>query len=285
MKMKKLFLAIALTIGLVSCGNSSKKEEPWEPYVPTPIEPMTFKNYKVAVKFGEGQTIPDYVSSYVTGDFIDNIWKSSFKKGDDAPFKLKLDTTLGENVYSAVIPEIDPEIPIRYKVISIATANMKTPDANGEYAVGWSYESGDSSDESGDNNVVITPMDQNPIIKTLDVVNFPPEPADTTGDLTVNITLTDYNADTYAGYTWFGKGSWDWNTAYAATINGQTISFTIPDLAAGTYRFGLDSYNASGTWFKWFNTNGQDSYAVMGETDTTLNFTGTIASGNITPVE
>lgn len=275
MKKLTLFATLFLTLGLAACGSKSSKEEPWEPYVPVPREPITFKNYKIAVKFTEsGEQLPDYVSSYVTGTF--NSWTSKFKKGDDAQYKLKLDTALGENVYSTTIPEVDPDTIMQFKVISIATSKM-TPDSSGYCEVGWSYESGDSSDESGYNNVSITAVNETPIVKTLDVVNIPPEPSSDTYKFTVNVTFTDYDATTYANYSWVLKGAYDgWVSTTSPTIEGQTLTFVVNNVEPGTYEFGIDE-KISGTWNRWY---GNYSF-TMTNADVTVSYTGTV--GNIVP--
>ena len=277
MKKLTLFAALFLTLGLAACGSKGSKEEPWEPYVPVPREPITFKNYKLAVKFTESaEALPDYVSAFVTGTF--NGWTSKFKKGDDAQYKLKLDSALGANVYSTTLAEVEPEAVMQFKIISIATSKM-VPDSSGYCEVGWAYESGDSSDEEGYNNVTVIPLDETPIVKTLDVVSIPPEPSSDAHKLTVNVTFTDYDATTHANYTWYLKGAYDgWASTTSPTIEGQTLTFVFDGIEPGTYKYGIEQ-QVSYSYNNWYG----DYTFTMGTEDVTINYSGTIAGGAITP--
>ena len=272
MKKLTLFATLFLTLGLAACSNNKgSKEEPWEPIVPVPREPITFKNYKIAVKFGEGDLIPEYASAFATGTF--NSWQHAFKQGDDAQYKLKLDADLGPNVYSTIIPEVDPDTSMSFKIISIATSQM-VPDASGYCEVGWSYESGDSSDEEY-HNVTITPVEETPIVKTLDIVAFPPVPSADSYKFTVNITFTDYDSTTYAGYTWYLKGAYDgWTTGTEPTISDKTLTFVVENVAPGTYKYGVDE-QINYVWNHWYG----DYTLTITDADVTVNYTGTV--GNI----
>ncbi|MCR5506041.1 MAG: hypothetical protein K6F07_03510 [Bacilli bacterium] len=277
MKKLTLFVSILTALSLAACSNSSsKKEEKWEPYVPTPVEPISFKNYKIAVKFGEsGDAIPEYASSYLTGSF--NGWKSKFQKGDNAPYKLKLDTALGENVYSAVIPEAEPETILSFKVISIATENMVNPDSNNEYEVGWAYESA----MDGNTNAEITPLDETPIVTTLTYVNMPADPEGSKFDVTINVTFTDYDAETHANYTYGAKGAWDnWaNEASGAMSSSGVCTFVISNVLPGTYEWGINEY-VSGSWKTWFGDGDGNASLTVVDEDLILNYT-TVVSGGV----